>query len=183
MTDHLAILRAADMAARWHAAQRRKGATAEPYVNHLIEVAYLVAAAGGEADTIVAALLHDAIEDQKIPATVIAAEFGADVAAIVLEVTDDKLLPKETRKTEQIVTAAHKSRRAKLVKLADKIANVRSVTRDPPVGWSVERQRTYVTWSGEVVAGLHGVSPFLEAEFADAVGKFREGRAYQHDAD
>jgi (p)ppGpp synthase/HD superfamily hydrolase len=174
MTDQITILRAADTAARWHAAQRRKGATAEPYVNHLIEVAHLVAAAGGEPDAIVAAFLHDAIEDQKIPAAVIAADFSANVAAIVLEVTDDKSLPKETRKAEQVLTAAHKSRPAKLVKLADKIANVRSVTRDPPEGWSVERQRAYVTWSGEVVAGLQGVSPFLEAEFAIAVATFWE---------
>jgi guanosine-3',5'-bis(diphosphate) 3'-pyrophosphohydrolase len=133
-----------------------------------------VAAAGGEPDAIVAAFLHDAIVDQKIPAAVIAADFSANVAAIVLEVTDDKSLPKETRKAEQVLTAAHKSRPAKLVKLADNIANVRSVTRDPPEGWSVERQRAYVTWSGEVVAGLQGVSPFLEAEFAIAVATFWE---------
>ena len=98
MTDIITVLRAAETAAQWHAGQRRKGAQDEPYVNHLIEVATLVARARGSQETIVAAMLHDSIEDQKIDPALIAEQFGAEVAAIVLEVTDDKSLPKEVER-------------------------------------------------------------------------------------
>ena len=95
----LTVLKAADVAARWHAGQRRKGTTGEPYVNHLLEIAALVAEADeGNTDLIVAALLHDAIEDQPISRETIAAEFGKRVAGLVQEATDDKSLPKPVRK-------------------------------------------------------------------------------------
>ena len=129
----LTVLKAADVAARWHVGQRRKGATGEPYVNHLLEVAALVAEADeGNTDLIVAALLHDAIEDQKISRETIAAEFGERVARLVEEATDDKSLPKPVRKQLQIETAPKKSRDAKLLKLADKVSNLRSVALSPP---------------------------------------------------
>jgi GTP diphosphokinase / guanosine-3',5'-bis(diphosphate) 3'-diphosphatase len=92
MKEWLSVLRAADAAARWHVHQRRKGAAEEPYVNHLLEVASLVAEAtqGKEPDLVIAALLHDAIEDQEVPAELIAREFGENVCGLVKEVTDDK---------------------------------------------------------------------------------------------
>lgn len=105
---------------------------------------------------------------------VIIALFGDDVAAIVLEVTDDKNLPKAERKALQVQTSAGKSLGAKLLKLADKISNVRSVTRSPPAGWDIERRRAYVAWCGDVVVGLRGVSPFLEGEFDRAVAAFKD---------
>ena len=120
-------------------------------------------------DAIVAAFLHDAIEDQNIAGDVIAAGFGDYVAQLVVEVTDDKTLPYAVRKAEQVRTSTGKSPEAKLIKLADKIANVRSVTRDPPDGWSPARCREYVSWCSEVVAGLRGASPMLESAFDEAV--------------
>ena len=76
--EWIAVLRAADAAARWHVHQRRKGAAEEPYINHLLEVATLVAEAtdGKDPDLVIAALLHDAIEDQEVPRGVIAQAFG-----------------------------------------------------------------------------------------------------------
>ena len=130
------VIQAANVAAQWHVTQRRKGASQEPYVNHLLEVAALVADAGGDQQTIIAALLHDAIEDQEISREIIAGQFGEHVAAIVIEVTDDKSLPKEARKAAQIATACSKSHSAKLIKLADKISNLRSVASSPPHGYS-----------------------------------------------
>src|SRR5215467_1919553 len=101
----LKILQAAHLASQWHTKQRRKGADREPYVNHLIEVAHLVASAGADDDVICAALLHDAIEDQQITATRISREFGANVAALVCELTDNKSLPKAERKAIEIAVA------------------------------------------------------------------------------
>jgi (p)ppGpp synthase/HD superfamily hydrolase len=158
-------MKAVRTASLWHVKQRRKGAAGEPYVNHLIEVADLVAAAGASEDVICAALLHDAIEDQGITAAQIADLFGAAVAAIVCEVTDDKTLPKEDRKAAQIAAAPHLSNGAKLVKLADKISNVRSIAASPPVGWPLERRLAYLEFSRKVVEGLRGIDAILEETF------------------
>ncbi|SHG79335.1 HD domain-containing protein [Bradyrhizobium erythrophlei] len=184
MKELVSVLRAADAAARWHVQQRRKGSAQEPYINHLIEVASLVAQAteGSDPSIIAAALLHDAIEDQGVSADTIASEFGQRVADIVMEVTDDKSLPKAERKRKQVERAPHKSREAKLIKLADKISNVLAVATSPAPDWSVERRQEYVEWAKEVVAGLRGVSPWLEGQFdeaaerAEAAVKLAKGR-------
>lgn len=104
MKQWISVLRAADTAARWHVHQRRKGAAQEPHINHLLEVASLVAEAsnGEDPDLVIAALLHDAIEDQEVPPELIAQEFGSSVASIVQDVSDDKALEKKTRKLLQI---------------------------------------------------------------------------------
>ncbi len=174
------VMKAVRTASLWHVKQRRKGAASEPYVNHLIEVADLVAAAGASEDVICAALLHDAIEDQGITAAQIADLFGAAVAAIVCEVTDDKTLPKADRKAAQIAAAPHLSDGAKLIKLADKISNVRSITASPPVGWPLERRLAYVEFSRKVVDGLRGIDSGLEETF-DSEAK-AAGLASQSDA-
>jgi (p)ppGpp synthase/HD superfamily hydrolase len=170
MNELVSVLRAADAAARWHVHQRRKGAAQEPYVNHLIEVASLVAQAtdGTDPNTIIAALLHDAVEDQGVKADTIADEFGKQVADIVLEVTDNKSLPKAERKRKQVESAGHKSREAKLIKLADKTSNLRAVANSPAADWSVERRLEYVEWAKRVVAGIRGTSPWLEKQFDEA---------------
>ncbi len=161
-------LRAAHAAARWHAKQRRKGADREPYINHLIEVAELVASSDAGEDVICAAFLHDAIEDQGIAAAEIAARFGPDVAGLVFEVTDDKSLPKAERKRLQVAHAPALSPGAKLLKLADKISNVRAVTQSPPADWSKERRLDYIAFCRKVVEGLRGADPTLEALFDEA---------------
>lgn len=159
------ILKAARIASEWHARQRRKGAAAEPYVNHLIEVADLVAAVGAAEDIICAALLHDAIEDQGISAAMIADRFGPYVASLVCEVTDDKTLPKAERKAAQIIAAPNLSPGAKLIKLADKISNVRSIASSPPVDWPPQRRLDYIEFCCRVVAGLRGANALLEETF------------------
>jgi len=170
MNELVSVLQAADAAARWHVHQRRKGAAQEPYVNHLLEVGSLVAEAtgGSDPDVVIAALLHDAIEDQGVTAETIASEFGRHVADIVMEVTDNKSLLKAERKRLQIENAPKKSREAKLIKLADKTSNVRAVANSPAPDWSVERRLEYVEWAKTVVAGLRGTSPWLEHQFDEA---------------
>lgn len=171
--DLIAVLRAADTAARWHAAQRRKGEAAEPYVNHLLEVAALVAeaTAGGDPALVIAALLHDAVEDCAIPLTEIEARFGADVAALVGAVSDDKTLPKGERKRLQIVHAAAASPRARLIKLADKTSNLRALAASPPAGWPLARKEEYLAWARAVAEGLRGLNPALEARFDQAAAE------------
>jgi (p)ppGpp synthase/HD superfamily hydrolase len=168
--EWIAVLRAADAAARWHVHQRRKGAAEEPYVNHLLEVATLVARAtdGNDPNLVIAALLHDAIEDQEVPRQMIADTFGDDVARLVEEVTDDKTLEKQERKRLQVEHAHRKSQRAKLIKLADKTSNLRAIAASPPRDWSVKRRLEYVEWTRKVAAGLTGISEWLEHEFEQA---------------
>jgi hypothetical protein len=114
-------------------------------------------------------LLHDGVEDQEVPVEMIAREFGKQVADIVMEVTDDKALPKDERKRKQIETAPKKSREAKLIKLADKTSNLRAIASSPAADWSVKRRLEYIEWAKNVVAGLRGMSPWLEPQFDEAV--------------
>ena len=161
------VLSAALFAAEKHAAQRRKGIAAEPYVNHLIEVAELVSAADPEPDTdlVIAALLHDTIEDAGVTEEELRERFGADVAHLVLEVTDDKSLPKEERKRLQIANAPKKSARAQAIKIADKISNLRAILSSPPIDWTERRKAEYFDWARQVVGGLATPNPALKAEF------------------
>ena len=167
------ILHAAAFAAEKHRHQRRKDARASPYINHPIALAHLLANEGGITDPIVicAALLHDTIEDTDTTEEELRATFGAEIAAVVREVTDDESLPKEARKRQQVIEAPHASRAAKLVKLADKICNLRDIASSPPADWARSRKDEYYTWAAEVVAGLRGTNARLEALFDEACAR------------
>jgi GTP diphosphokinase / guanosine-3',5'-bis(diphosphate) 3'-diphosphatase len=164
------VLDALDFAAVKHRDQRRKNEDASPYINHPIAVAKIVCAEAGIDDPIVlcAALLHDTIEDTRTTLSELRDRFGPAIADVVQEVTDDKTLPKLERKRAQIEHASTLSTRAKLVKLADKIANLRDVAYDPPREWSLERRREYFDWAKAVVDGLRGCSSVLERLFDEA---------------
>ncbi len=161
-----AILKAAHFAAEKHAGQRRKGAAAEPYINHLLEVAELVSSVQpADTNLVIAALLHDTVEDAGVTKEELVQRFGGDVAGLVMEVTDDKSLPKAERKRLQIVHAPELSVRAGIIKLADKISNLRAILASPPVDWSVGRKREYFGWAKKVIEGLAEPNPILKAEF------------------
>jgi (p)ppGpp synthase/HD superfamily hydrolase len=161
------ILEAARFASEKHARQKRKGHAAEPYINHLIEVAQLIAASSDTLDInlIMAGLLHDTIEDTGVTASELERRFGSNVAGLVLEATDDKSLPKETRKALQVETAPYKSPRGQTLKLADKVSNLRSLLTSPPAEWSEERKLQYCKWARQVVQGFTSPNSFLMAEF------------------
>jgi GTP diphosphokinase / guanosine-3',5'-bis(diphosphate) 3'-diphosphatase len=167
MKQWVAVLKAAETAARWHLHQTKKGAAQEPYVNHLLEVASLVAEAteGRDPDLVVAALLHDSMEHQEVPRELIAEGFGEEVARLVEECTDDRTLEEHERKRLQVEKAQKSSARAKFIKLADKTSNLRRLSCDPPPDWSVKRRLEYVAWAREVAAGLRGTHGWLESEF------------------
>ncbi|HEX3585976.1 MAG TPA: HD domain-containing protein [Candidatus Angelobacter sp.] len=160
------ILAAARFAAEKHAQQKRKGTAGEPYFNHLLEVAELVASSDHlDVELVMAAFLHDTVEDTGVTLQELEQRFGKDVAALVDEVTDDKSLPKEVRKRLQVQNAHKKSERAQTLKLADKISNLRSILASPPAGWDRERKQQYFEWARQVVAGLAAPNPFLKTEF------------------
>lgn len=140
-----AVLSAAHFAAEKHSSQKRKGDAAEPYVNHVMAVAQLVSGALSEPDTnlVIAAILHDTIEDTNTTRQELEERFGSDVADLVAELTDDKSLPKAERKRLQIVNAPKKSARAQVIKLADKISNLRGILSSPPSGWDFRRKKEY----------------------------------------
>jgi guanosine-3',5'-bis(diphosphate) 3'-pyrophosphohydrolase len=167
------VLAASAFAAHKHRDQRRKGADASPYINHPIAVANVLANEAGITDSriLTAALLHDTVEDTDTTSQELQSQFGHEIAAIVVEVTDDKSLPKKERKRLQIEHAATLSRQAKLVKLADKICNVRDMSQSPPIDWSLERRAEYFTWAKQVVDPMRGVSPILEGLFDAAFAR------------
>ena len=161
------ILKATRFSAEKHNDQRRKDSNSSPYINHPIEVAETLWRVGYVRDEtlLVAAILHDTIEDTNTTKEEIETEFGEEVLSLVLEVTDDKSLPKQTRKQLQVEHAPHISERAKLLKIADKINNIRDIIKSPPADWSLERRQEYLLWTEKVVAGLRGVNPNLESQY------------------
>ena len=171
-----AIVQAAQFAAEKHKNQRRKDADASPYINHPLALASVLAVEGGieNSEIICAALLHDTIEDTKTTAEELTTIFGDKVTGIVLEVTDDKNLDKAVRKEEQVRHAPHISHEAKLVKLADKICNLRDILASPPADWSADRKREYFDWAARVVAGLRGSHAGLERIFDEIYARHIE---------
>ncbi|MBI3186752.1 MAG: bifunctional (p)ppGpp synthetase/guanosine-3',5'-bis(diphosphate) 3'-pyrophosphohydrolase [Gammaproteobacteria bacterium] len=167
MTDLKLIMQALSFAAHKHRDQRRKDVDASPYINHPISLASILINEGGVTDVnvICAALLHDTIEDTDTTPEELEQAFGFAIKTIVMEVTDDKLLPKVDRKRLQIEHAAHVSPQAKLVKLADKTSNLRDVAVNPPENWSLQRRQEYFDWAKQVIDQLRGVHPQLEALF------------------
>src|SRR3954468_5048115 len=176
MSETTQLLRALEFAALKHRDQRRKGNHQAPYINHPIQVATLVATVGNCEDVAVlqAAILHDTIEDTDATPDEIEREFGAEVRVLVLEMTDDMSLPSQQRKLEQINRAATLSKRAKLIKIADKIANVGDIARHPPPDWSDDRRRKYFAWTKQVIDRVRGVNPALEARYDEVLRQASE---------
>jgi guanosine-3',5'-bis(diphosphate) 3'-pyrophosphohydrolase len=172
------VSEAAELAARCHTGMARKGRGNEPYINHLAEVANLLAAAtdGADAELVAAGWLHDAVEDGGTNREELAQKFSARVASLVVEVTDDMSLPQRERRRRQVIDASHKSPDAKLIKIADKISNIRA--RIFP-GQTAEQRADlidYTDWAGEVVAGCRGGNAFLDKLFDEAVAQARSTR-------
>jgi len=173
--DVVLITRACDFAARRHVLQRRKGVAGEPYINHLAEVAALLAEAtgGNDAALVAAGFLHDTLEDTETTWEELEALFGPQIAALVGEVTDDKSLPKAERKRRQIAETPAKSVRARVLKIADKTSNLRALASSPPAGWDTARVADYVDWAEKVVAGCRGLNGALEQAFDVAAAQAR----------
>jgi (p)ppGpp synthase/HD superfamily hydrolase len=165
------ISEAAELAASRHNGMARKGRGKEPYINHLAEVANLLAAAtdGTDAELVAAGWLHDTVEDTDTTREELVQKFSERVAALVVEVTDDMSLPKQQRRQKQIEDAPHKSPGAKMIKIADKISNIRARTRPNLSEDERDDLAAYVIWAEKVVAGCQGVNTMLDAEFDDAV--------------
>ncbi|OQA33073.1 MAG: GTP pyrophosphokinase rsh [Betaproteobacteria bacterium ADurb.Bin341] len=170
------LLTATAFAADKHCNQRRKDKQASPYINHPIALANVLKNEGGIADAkvLAAAMLHDTIEDTDATPEELEAVFGKEIAGIVLEVTDDKSLPKAERKRLQVEHACSISHRAKLVKLADKICNLRDLLASPPAAWSEKRIEEYFDWARDVVEGLRGSNAPLERVFDALYGQRQE---------
>lgn len=173
------LLKAARFSAEKHRDQRRKDSHISPYINHPIQVAETLSTIGEVRDInlLLAALLHDTIEDTNTTPAELESAFGAEVLALVLEVSDDKRLPKQDRKRLQIENAPRKTYQAKLLNLADKICNVYDTYQSPPADWSLQRKQEYLLWSEKVISGLRGVNANLERRYDEllAEGKQRLG--------
>jgi guanosine-3',5'-bis(diphosphate) 3'-pyrophosphohydrolase len=168
----LMILKACEFAAEKHRNQRRKDPARTPYINHPLAVARVLAEEGGVKDPEIlsAAILHDTLEDTQTTLKELQKTFGERVAAMVAEVTDDKTLPKQVRKQRQIDHGPRKSKGAAVIKVADKLCNLRDLRQSPPKHWTVERKGRYVEWAREVVSALpiprHRIRRVFEREYA-----------------
>jgi len=167
------LLKALSFAAHKHRDQRRKDVESSPYINHPISLANILCNEGHVTDVnvICAALLHDTVEDTDTTPEELEREFGKEITGIVMDVTDDKTLEKGERKRRQIEHAAHISDQAKLVKLADKISNLRDVSGNPPTDWDMQRRQDYFDWAMAVIDRLRGVHGPMEAIFDEVYEK------------
>ena len=173
MSDIAKLIKAAKFAAEKHIDQKRKGDSAAPYINHPLGVANLLANEGKveDVEVLIAAILHDTVEDTDTTKEEITELFGEKVCSYVMEVTDDKSLSKDERKRKQVEHAPQLSGGAKLIKLGDKISNITDIMNDPPAGWSKQRRIEYIEWGRDVVAGLRGTNTALEKHFDELVEK------------
>ena len=164
------LIDALAFAADKHRTQRRKDPEASPYINHPIALARVLSVEGRVRDVkvLAAAVLHDTLEDTKTTYEELHERFGPAIAGIVREVTDDKTLLPAERKRLQIEHAGELSHRARLVKLADKISNLRDLTLNAPSEWSLQRRRDYFDWAKKVIDKVRGTNKKLEGAFDDA---------------
>lgn len=167
------IIQALNFAAHKHRDQRRRDVNTSPYINHPIALASVLVNEAGIEDVAVVcgALLHDTVEDTETTPEELEQVFGPQIRAIVMDVTDDKTLEKHVRKQRQIEHATHACREAKLVKLADKICNLRDIASCPPADWSLERKQQYFDWAKAVVDRVRGAHPGLERLFDEAYAR------------
>jgi GTP diphosphokinase / guanosine-3',5'-bis(diphosphate) 3'-diphosphatase len=161
------VFQALAVSAEKHRHQRRKDIDASPYINHPIALADVLVNEGDITDavTLCAAILHDTVEDTDLTIDELTGMFGREIAGVVAEVTDDKSMEFAARKAAQIKHIAAASKRAKLVKLADKICNLRDLAAAPPPDWDIERRRDYFDWAHQVIAGTRGTNLRLETAF------------------
>ena len=173
---HTLILKAAHFAAKKHRDQRRKDKHASPYIIHPISVALEIAQIGDvdDPEILAAALLHDTLEDTKTEPEELEAEFGKKVCEYVLDVTDDKTLPKDERKSRQIEHAKKISKGAALIKLGDKISNVTDVINSPPEDWDINRRKEYLDWAEKVIENCPKVNDRMENKFQEIIKQGRE---------
>lgn len=160
------LLAAATFAAEQHKYQRRSGYEPLPYINHLLKVAQGLMSCGETSDSelLLAALLHDVLEDTEITQAALAERFGASVAAIVAELTDDMRLSYDERKRRQLQGAPQLSLPAKKIRIADKAANIYDITHYP-LEWSAERKVAYLDWAEKIVDRIRGTAPEIERWF------------------
>jgi len=173
------LLRVTEFAASKHRDQRRKDNARTPYINHPIAVANIISNEGEVHDIniLCAAVLHDTVEDTDTTFEEIEEYFGQHIRSIVEECSDDMNLPVNIRKQKQIDYAPIASYEAKVVKLADKLHNLRDIERDTPVGWGEERVHAYFRWASEVVKGLKGTCAPLEQRLEEMFRKRNITRA------
>ena len=173
---HTLILKAAHFAAQKHRDQRRKDKHASPYIIHPISVALAITQIGGvdDPEILAAALLHDTLEDTETTPEELEAEFGKKVCEYVLDVSDDKTLPKDERKRRQIEHAKQISKGAALIKLGDKISNVTDVINSPPEDWDINRRKEYLDWAEKVIENCPKVNDRMENKFQEIIKQGRE---------
>ena len=177
-TAHAFMAKALYFATLAHEQQRRKTGDV-PYIKHPIGVAnYAINAKVQNPNVIVACYLHDVVEDTFVTIEDIEEHFGPKIAKFVAEVTDDKNLSKVERKKGQIEHSKHISKEAKIVKLCDKLYNLKDLVRNPI--WEPERVQGYFVWSYIIVNNMRETNKCLEDQLDEVFNSefFHGGKKY-----
>ncbi|RMF32892.1 MAG: bifunctional (p)ppGpp synthetase/guanosine-3',5'-bis(diphosphate) 3'-pyrophosphohydrolase [Alphaproteobacteria bacterium] len=174
MNGPVLILRAAELAASAHAGQLRKGRGQVPYINHPLAVARIVSGFSRDAEVLAASILHDVLEDTDVSESELADSFGARVTALVKELTDDPAwadLPLPERKARQAEKLGGTSAEARMVKIADQLANIRDLTAEPEI-WPRGRHEDYLAGARAIVAACRPAAPELARKFDDSAARY-----------
>ncbi|HEC60508.1 hypothetical protein LCGC14_0950780 [marine sediment metagenome] len=163
MNETSQLIEAFLFAAQAHKEQRRKGNGGAPYINHLIEVVSLLSSTAkvDDTDILIAAALHDILEDTPITVTEITKRYGSNVLSYVQAVSDDKALTLIERRAKQLKSMNESSDPIKYIKLADHCSNIASL---PPT-WDKQRLKEYIGWSQSVAEKCFDVSEPLAVEY------------------
>ncbi len=166
-TIQVNLLNAVIFATKKHQGQKRKGKNQDPYIFHPLNVAKVIMEIGHivDQDIVIAAVLHDTLEDTTATIKELTKYFGLKVTDIVAEVSDDKSLDKNERKQRQVRHAPSLTYGARVVKLGDKLVNCRDILSSPPAGWSKRRMQEYIQWAFDVIEQIRGTNNYLEAAF------------------
>jgi guanosine-3',5'-bis(diphosphate) 3'-pyrophosphohydrolase len=175
------FLDAIDFAAYRHRFDKTKND--EPYINHVISVCRLIAVTGEESDNEVlqAAALHDTVEKTATKASELNFQFGENVFHLVMEVTDHSSENDSEKFQQQLQRVGSLSKKARLIKLADKIANVKSLLSYPPEGWDIEKRSLYINWADRIISALRGTNDKLEAHYDEVISEARKNHLFVPD--
>lgn len=172
--DFEKLLTAVEYAAKKHEGQVRKDAEKTPYIVHPLGVAEILWNEGGirSVNVLTAAILHDTLEDTDATEIEIESLFGPRVLYTVIEVTNDPSLTGEENKQRQVDHAPTLSLDGQLVKLADRLYNVRDL-RNPPPSWSNEKVDQYYGWGEKLLNALTGTNEALETALDQEIQSHR----------
>jgi len=179
--DAEAVLGAAIFATEKHKSQVRSNEKKTPYIIHPIEVADLVMKIGHvyDKDVLITALLHDVMDDTQTTYEQITSLYGTKVSSYLEEMTSKQGLSLKEQKKQQIMQAFRQNPSVAIIKLSDKLSNLKTLATSPPPSWSRDRIDQYFQWAQTVIENLPESNQLLKKAVKNVISDYWEKQAQQ----